>query len=1200
MASPLDNIFKFFGYQPIRSVDGAPPAQVAKEVIEKANTEREAIAQNPLAMAYASMNTQWGLRKPTKITFQTLRRMAAANWVDRACIETLRDEVTAIPWDIVPVNPKEDYDPKFQQYIKELLLRPNRNNENWRTFIQKIVEDILVCDAGCFEKVRNKNGVIIELWHVDGATIKPLYDEHGVVGDPAYEQFLPGQKENTPLAEWENQDFTYIMWNPQGSVDTFGFGLSPVEAGLAVGTAFLYAEAYTLGFFKTNTIPPMIINMGKEVPPAEIDRFRAFLAAEMMGTQGFHTPIVSSFNEGFDVKNLLVQPKDMAWQNYLEWQMKWKVALYRMSPQDIGFSLDQYKVEGEVQQDLSQNKAINSLKGVLKQYINTEIIGDRGFGSFNYNLQFQWIDTDVVDIVDQAQVDKIYLQTGVKTINEVRMRDGLDPIMGGQKPLIVSGQTVMQLDPTPIMTDDAEALDPVSKSLPATIEKVFDQQEGEIVGMKENQSAIAWMDDRGVTQPLFITDMQKKQGFQIKPSFLDDKRGQEPPEAEVARLLRAMKVNTPEVKIMTYEQVLQIVPNELIPSVTAWINLKPPFDSQEWRRRWGDTRQSNYYIVTGYLSGTDLGDHNLQKMMLTQPASYMNAVNDLAKVWVAERMWYLGDRKPGHYIITNQGNGFGVDYQFFKTKASYEKTKYFLPKTLGIISPDLFQAFEEAVEKAIDAFGQEKSLMKGYRRHLPKDWERLDGYADIEKRFAKRMQKGIWDWYKKATNVKARAQMIINKADLSYDFDPSKSYITNGSYVFQNGKKYPTSVLPDNSIPSPEDIGLNAADYQDGFNFGVGQAQVLIDPNIPEGINVSVPEIYTKGFANRANLVTQTISDSLKNAVNDVITRGMAGGATYGDIANQIQSVLGVDENNPDIPSWRAERIARTEAQFATSEGMRQQYQAAGINQVNVSPAMTACDECLDVANGNPYDVGEAEGLLPVHPNCMCVLVGDYSDFLKAELQKDWVTIDGRHVFIGDGGQAAGERGRVAGEVAADTKQGGGATEDVTGFKPTSGFAVSPYKGAEMKVAASEFNQSHVEQFMKENQDKLNQVDHYVGAWYNKEDGNVYLDVSVVKSNPADAVRIATGANQLAIFNLSTFDEIPASDYGKYAKTTTEKEDFSKSESKSSQNNGGNTKTHPAKTAKTKVAVNKEELYKSVDKIHTILKKIQEKKGLGE
>lgn len=1194
MASPLDNIFKFFGYQPVALPDGAPP-QVAKGVIEKSNTEREAIAQNPMAMAYASMNTQWGLRKPTKITFQTLRRMAAANWVDRACIETLRDEVTAIPWDIVPVNPKEDYDVKFQQYIKELLLRPNRNNENWRTLIQKIVEDILVCDAGCFEKVRNKNGVVVEIWHVDGATIKPLYDEHGVVGDPAYEQFLPGQKENTPLAQWTNQDFTYIMWNPQGSVDTFGFGLSPVEAGLAVGTAFLYAEAYTLGFFKTNTIPPMIINMGKEVPPQEIDKFRAFLAAEMMGNQGFHTPIISSFNEGFDVKNLLVEPKDMAWQNYLEWQMKWKVALYRMSPQDIGFTLDQYKTEGSVQQELSQNKAINSLKGVLKQYIDTEIIGDKGFKNFNYNMQFQWIDTDVVDPLDQAQVDKIYLSSGVKTINEVRQRDGLDPIVGGQKPLIVSGTMVMQLDATPMMVDEGDSLNPVAKSL--EVKKVFDQAEGEIVPMKENQSAIAWMDDRGVTQPLFITDMEKKQGFQIKPSFLDDKRGQEPPEAEVARLLRAMKVNTPDVRIMTYEQVLTLVPDVLIPSVTAWINLKAPFDSQEWRRRWGNTRQSNYYIVTGYLSGTDLGDHELQKMMVTSPASYLNAVNDLAKVWVAERMWYLGDRKPGHYIITKQGNGYGVDYQFFKTKSSYEKTKYYLPKTLGIISPDLFEAFEKAVEKAIDQFGQEKQMFKGYRRHLPDDWDRMDGYADIEKRFAKRMQKGIWDWYKKATNVKARSQMIVNKT-ASFDFDAKASYITNGSYVFQNGKKYPISVLPESAIPSSSDVGLNAADYQDGYSFGVGQAMVLIEPNIPEGITVRNPEIYAKGFANRANLVTTTITDSMKNAINDVITRGLTEGSTYGELADQIQSVLGVDENNPAIPSWRAERIARTEAQYATSEGMRQQYQAAGIMQVNVSPAMTACDVCLAVASGNPYDVGEAEDLLPVHPNCMCVLIGDYSDFLKAAFEKDWVTIDGRHVFIGTGG--GGEAGRVAGEVAHDTKEGGGATEDVTGFKPSSGFAVSPYKGAEMKVSAEEFNQSHVEQFMKQNHDKLSKVDHYVGAWYNKDDGHVYLDVSVVKSAPADAIRIARGANQLAVFNLSTFDEIPASEYGKYAKTTSsEEEDFSKSKSRSSEDNSGDLKAHSAK-AKEKVAVNKAELYKSMDKIHTILKKIQEKKGLSD
>lgn len=971
--SLLDAIIHSIGYTKLPTKTPQQP-----ELLQK--SDREGLAQNPLEQVYMGIQSQYGLRKSTNITLQTLRRMSVTNWVDRTCISTLRDEITGIPWDIAPMNPKEPWDKKFQQYVKELLMRPNRNNENWRTLIDKVVEDILVVDAGTIEKVRNKDGMLVELWHLDGATIRPVFDEHGVVGNPAYEQYLPGQREPKPVAQWANDDVIYIMWNPQGAVDSFGFGMSPVEAGLAVGTAFLYAEAYNLNFFKNNSIPAMIINMGKEVPPQEVDKFRAFLAAEMMGTQGFHQPVVTSFNDGFSVEPLLSKPSDMAWEKYVEWQMKWKVALYRMSPQDIGFNVDMYKVEGEVQQQLSQNKAINSLKGVLKHYIDTEIIGDLSFRRYNNNLQFQWIDTDVVDPVDQATVDGIYLKAGKTSINELRQRDGQDPIIGGSAPTMIVGSQLVKIDPTPMIEDEQGNLQPVEKAL---LEKVFDKKEGTIIPMSTNDSAICWMDDRGVTQPLFITDPDKTSGFQVKPAFLDDKKGQEPPEQEVSEILRAMKVNTPEVKIMNYDDVLKLIPHTLYPEITKWVNVQAPFDSAEWRQRWGNTRKSNYYIVTGYISGADLGNHELQKQMAVSPESYGNAVRDLANVWVAERLFFLGDRKPGHYIITNQGNGFGVDYQFYKDKNSYLKTRHFLPRSLMLINPKLKEMFDGEVERAVKELGHDDMLdstEKSYRKLLPHDWERMEGFEDIEKLMAKSLQRGIYNWYKKAVSVKSpsAAIRVMRKASV---FNPDEDYISTGIWVWQNGVRYPVSVLKPGQAPSQSDIAVNAGDYRDGFDYGAAQARVMIEPNLPEGITVRNIKLYEPMFQQRGKLIAGTIDKTMSQAVENIIVNGMDAGETYGMIADKIQASLGVSVDDPTMPQWRAMRIARTEAQFAISEGMRQQYQETGINYLNLSPAADACDLCIAVAKDNPYTVEEAKGLVPIHPNCRCVLIGDYSQF---------------------------------------------------------------------------------------------------------------------------------------------------------------------------------------------------------------------------
>ena len=596
----LDRVALSMGYEKRSPIIATP------QTVEKA--EREGVAQNPLAAAYAAVNTQWGLRRPSKITLQTLRQMSMANWVDRTCIVTLRDEITGIPWDIVPVDPKKPYNPTFQKLMIRLLRQPNRNNENWRTLIDKVMEDILVVDAGCIEKVRNGKGQVVELYHVDGATIKPKFDEHGMAGDPAYEQWLPGQKSDKPQAEWGNDDLVYIMWNPQGAVDMFGYGMSPVEAGLAVGTAFLYAEAYNMGFFKTNTIPPVIINMGKDVNANQVESFKMFLAAEMGGVNGFHQPVIGSFGDGFDIKTLLSNPKDMAWKEYVEWQMKWKVALYRMSPQDIGFSLDMYKVEGEVQQQLSKNKAIRSLQNVIAEFINREIIDDWGYEGASDNMQFQWIDTDTVDPKAQAEIDEIYLRNGKISINEVRRRDGDDPIAGGVRPTIILGSQILPLDHTPLEEDEGEESS-------ASVQKAFVPQEGQIVSLANNQTAIAWMDDRGVTQPFFVADFGKTKGFALKPAFLDDKKGQEPPEEKVAEMLRLLKVNTPEVRIMSGDEVLKLLPLDLYSNWAKYLSVEAPYYSKEWIDRWGTSRKSQYYIVSGLITGKDLGNDDLQKAM---------------------------------------------------------------------------------------------------------------------------------------------------------------------------------------------------------------------------------------------------------------------------------------------------------------------------------------------------------------------------------------------------------------------------------------------------------------------------------------------------------------------------------------------------------------------------------------------------------
>jgi len=963
----VDTLLLQFGYSRIPSAQPSLPETLVPQSFEKADT-RESLAANPMAQAYLSMNSQYGLRKASNITMETLRRMSINNWVDRTCIETLRDEITSIPWDIVPINPKKPIAEGLQKYLVRLLKKPNKNNENWRTLIQKTVEDILVIDAGVWEKVRDQAGRIVEIWQVDGATIKPIFDEKGRMGSPAYKQYMPGKQTNMKAsAQFENTDMVYMMWNPQGSIQNYGFGLSPVEAGLAVGTAFLYAEAYNLGFFQTNTIPGTIISLGKNASPAQIDSFRSFLASDMQGLQGFHQPVITS-SEDIKVTKMFEKPEEMAWAKYVEWQMRWKVALYRMSPQDIGFSLDQYKVEGQIQQQLSKNKAINSLKNIIAEYINTEIIGDDGWRLDEPNLKFEWIDSMMVDPLIQAQVDKIYLDEAVYETNHVRERLGLDPILGGTKPLLQS-----TAQPIPLSTDVIESKD-LEKSLKMT-------QEGEICNLSGNPTAIAFMDDRGVNQPLFITDYGRSRGLLIKSTFLDDRRGQELPEEEVATLLRLYNVKTPEVKIMSYDEVLKLIPIEVYPEFTKWLRVESPYFSQTWIDRWGKTRKSEKYIVTGFLTGRSFCDDSLCRDMKMNPDAYNPAINDLARMWLAERKLLLGDRKPGHYIISNDGHAYGVDYQFYGNVQDWKKTCGSLIKTLENIHPRLKKMFEQAVQAHFGEFSKSSVSDVVINKALKKKSETGSVISfdlnEYEKKFAETLQLGITKFFKNAVHLSGKN--VLTKA---LEFDEEGDYVSDGDSIYQAQTRYPLTVLPPFKRPSFSAFLFEPLLYRSAVEFGIkSAAQSITQDARSHGVTKIFPTLKPDPvvYSNRHDYLQESMGKTISEGIQKIIQEETMKGTTYAEIGERIQNFLAVDPTNPDIPLWRAENIARTESQWAINEGIRQEYKSLGFERMNLSLAPNACDECQSVYDEGPYSI-EQEDILPVHPNCRCSFINLYSD----------------------------------------------------------------------------------------------------------------------------------------------------------------------------------------------------------------------------
>jgi hypothetical protein len=108
---------------------------------------------------------------------------------------------------------------------------------------------------------------------------------------------------------------------------------------------------------------------------------------------------------------------------------------YEVQPHEVGLTEQVNRAVGETQENITYRRAIKPLIGYLED-IFTDII-EVDFGVKDLRFKFSGYETE--DNLLKAQTHQILVQTGIKSIDEIRMDEGLDPLgitqfyaLGGQ------------------------------------------------------------------------------------------------------------------------------------------------------------------------------------------------------------------------------------------------------------------------------------------------------------------------------------------------------------------------------------------------------------------------------------------------------------------------------------------------------------------------------------------------------------------------------------------------------------------------------------------------------------------------------------------------------------------------------------------------------------------------------------------------
>ena len=199
-----------------------------------------------------------GAIKPGIISNDQLRQIAEYDAIIGICVSTIKKSVSQCDWSIVPMKGKKA-NPETIEKLTNFFLSPNTEGESLRCLLDMFLEDILILDAGVLEKVYGPEGNLLEMYAIDGATIRKKMNAEGKT-DPneAYAQVI----DNEVVSTFSRKEIIYMMQNPQTNVKSYGYGKSPIEKIMLTVQSALQADMYNAKAFSSDNVPPGLIDLG--------------------------------------------------------------------------------------------------------------------------------------------------------------------------------------------------------------------------------------------------------------------------------------------------------------------------------------------------------------------------------------------------------------------------------------------------------------------------------------------------------------------------------------------------------------------------------------------------------------------------------------------------------------------------------------------------------------------------------------------------------------------------------------------------------------------------------------------------------------------------------------------------------------------------------------------------------------------------
>lgn len=382
------------------------------------------------------------------IKFSDLRALREAYGVLAVIIETRKDQMANLEWVIKPRTdgtgkPMTTENDPLVGEITDFFTMPDGENF-WDSWLRTVLDDMFVIDAPSLFVERNRGGKMIGLQYVDGASIKRVIDDWGRTPkfpSPAYQQVLM----HLPAVDYTVKD---LIYRPRNKRSNKVYGYSPVEQIVTTINIALRRETFLLEYYTEGNIPEAMIGVPDTWKPGQIAEFQDWfdsLLVNQTGTRRRARFIPSGVGKTF------IESKAGAALTDATDEWLTRICCYAFSVPPTPFVKAVNRATADSAKDQAAEEGLAPIQKWVKQLIDFVIWQEWG----TRKVEFEWSLSQDIDPQDQMTTLTGYQKSGAMAANEVRSKIGLDPVQGGEQPMVMTATGYV-----PLVAPEPETPDP--------------------------------------------------------------------------------------------------------------------------------------------------------------------------------------------------------------------------------------------------------------------------------------------------------------------------------------------------------------------------------------------------------------------------------------------------------------------------------------------------------------------------------------------------------------------------------------------------------------------------------------------------------------------------------------------------------------------------------------------------------------------